>query len=82
MLEKIREKVRVATIFEPGSRIRPVWFDWNRRKHTITRVVYTWRERQGEVTLLRFAVTDDTALFELTYNTADQNWTLDAVEAQ
>lgn len=80
-MERIGEKVRVAVIFAPGSRVRPVWFEWNREKHTIKETTYCWRDKIGNATLLRFAVTDGSSLFELSYNTGDQNWTLVGVEA-
>ncbi len=81
-MQKIREHIRVAVIFGPGNSIRPVWFDWGRRKYTVREVTYTWRERQGETTLLHFAVTDGADLFELSYNPATQGWTLAAVDAR
>lgn len=80
-MERVAEKVKVAAIFAPGGRVRPVWFEWNRVKHAITQTTYFWRDRVGEVTVLRFAVTDGASLFELSYNTRDQSWTLDGVEA-
>ena len=78
-MEQIREEIRVAVIFGPGNRVAPVWFDWRRRKHTVKEVTYTWQERQGEKTILRFAVSDGADLYELAYDTASQLWTLTAV---
>jgi hypothetical protein len=75
------KNIRVAAVFGPGNRIRPVWFDWNRKKHAVTEVTYTWKSRVGDVTLLHFAVTDGTALYELAYDTASQLWALAAVDA-
>jgi hypothetical protein len=80
-MQKIREDIRVAVIFGPGSSIRPVWFDWCRRKYTVEEVTYSWQERQGEATLVHFAVSDGVSLFELTYNAASRIWSLAAVEA-
>lgn len=80
-MERIGEKVRVAAIFAPGSRIRPVWFEWNREKHTVMETTYFWQDKIGSATLLRFSVTDGSSLFELSYNTNDQNWILVGVEA-
>lgn len=80
-MERIAEKVKVAAIFAPGGRVRPVWFEWQREKHAITETTYCWLDRVGNATLLRFAVSDGASLFELSYNTNDQNWTLVGVEA-
>jgi hypothetical protein len=82
MIRRIGENIRVAAVFGPGNRLRPVWFDWNRMKHTVTEVSYTWKNKVGDVTLLHFAVCDGTALYELTYNTTSQMWTLTAVDAE
>lgn len=72
--------IRVATVFEPGGKIRPVWFELNRQRHQIRQTTYTWRDRVGETTFLHFAVSDEANLFELTYNTADHTWILNGVE--
>lgn len=82
MTHGIDEEIRVAAVFGPGSRLRPVWFDWKRKKHTVTEVTYTWKDRAGDVTLLHFAVTDGMALYELTYDTARQTWALAALNTE
>ena len=81
-MQKLREDIRVAVIFGPGSSIRPVWFDWCRRKHTVREVTYSWQERHGEATILHFAVSAGADLFELAYDTAGRTWALAAVEAE
>ncbi|HEY5976008.1 MAG TPA: hypothetical protein VIU41_14845 [Geobacteraceae bacterium] len=73
--------IRVATVFEPGGKIRPVWFDWQRRKHTIIETTYTWEGRKGTNRLLHFSVRDDGGIFELTYDTVEQTWCLEGLEA-
>jgi len=80
-MEWVREPVRVAAVFAPGQQIKPVWFDWQRRKHTVIETTYCWKGSSGEDTLLYFSVSDGEALFELIYNTVDQGWTLNGVEA-
>lgn len=80
-MERIRASIRVAAVFEPGGRIRPVWFDWRRRKHTIIETTYYWEGKAGEDTLLYFSVSDGTGLYELVYNTVQRSWTLNGAEA-
>ena len=63
MLQRIREHIRVAVIYGPGNKLRPVWFDWNRRKHDIKEVTYHWRHRAGDDLILHCSVTDETALY-------------------
>jgi hypothetical protein len=80
-MQKIREDIRVAVIFGPGSSIRPVWFDWRKRKHAVREITYSWQERQGEVTVIHFAVSDGAGLYELAYDIAGRTWSLAALEA-
>lgn len=75
-MERVRESIRVAVVFGPGRVVRPVWFEWKRRKHTISQTTYTWTDKVGEATRLHFSVSDGEALFELIYNTQDQCWSL------
>jgi hypothetical protein len=75
---KVQEPIRVAVIFGPGDRVRPVWFDWGCRKYEVQEVTYTWRERVGEACLFHFAVSDGASLFELVYDAAGQRWSLAA----
>ena len=75
------EPVRVAAIFEPGKRIRLVWFERNRRQYKVVQTTYSWRDRVGDVPLYHFTVTDGEALFELIYNPLQGSWTLVAQKA-
>lgn len=81
MLQKIREYVRVAAIFGPGPKIRPVWFDWQRQKHDVREVTYHWRHWAGSDLILHYSVTDGTALYELVYNVTQQIWVLESIDA-
>jgi hypothetical protein len=81
MLQKIREYIRVAAIFGPGPKIRPIWFDWKRQKHTVQEVTYHWRNMTGNDLILHYSVTDGNALYELVYNTTKQIWVLESIDA-
>lgn len=72
--------IRIAVVFEPGKKARPVWFELNRRQHKITETTYHWKEQVGAATLLHYAVTDGDALYELIYNSQDQSWLLNGIE--
>ncbi|HEY6871129.1 MAG TPA: hypothetical protein VI298_00245 [Geobacteraceae bacterium] len=80
-MHSTRENIRVAVIFGPGNSIRPVWFDWRRRKYEVREVTYSWQEREGAATILHFAVSDGVNLFELAYDAVGQAWALAAVDA-
>lgn len=72
----------MAVIFGPGGTIKPVWFEWQRRKHTIIDTTYRFEGRRGESRLLHFTVQGEGGLFELTYNTGDQTWQLRGIEVE
>lgn len=68
--------VRIAVVFEPDKKAKPIWFELNRRKHVVKETTYYWRDKVGDTPLLHFAVTTDEALYELVFNLTDQSWTL------
>ena len=73
--------IRVAVVFGPGTKIKPVWFDLNRRQHTIRQITNCWQDKKGETAFMHFLVTDESALYELVYNMGDASWRLEQVEA-
>ena len=73
--------LRVGVVHGPGTRIRPVWFDLNRRKHSIQQITNVWTERCGDSQLIHFHVTDEGALYELVYNLSATHWKLERIEA-
>ena len=75
-----QQEIRVAVVFGPGMKLKPVWFDLNRRQHVIREITASWLERRGETPLLHFHVTDGGALYELVYNMKDAIWKLTMVE--
>ena len=79
MMTQIDESVKVGVVFDEGKKIIPKWFIWNGRKHDIARVTFTWKLQEGRNVLHHFAVTDETNLYELCYNTAELSWRLMAV---
>ena len=81
-MQRIAEAVRVAAIFAPGDGVKPVWFEWRRQKHAITRMSYFWKDQLGDAVRLHFAVSDGSNVFELMFDTLDQSWTLVGVEEQ
>jgi hypothetical protein len=72
--------MRVAVVFGPGCTIKPVWFDWQNRKHSILETTYIWTDLKGSAKRLHFSVRDEGGLYELTYNTAEQTWELCRIE--
>ena len=62
-MERIKEQIRIATIFTPGRLIKPVWFDWHNRKHAVLETTYTWSDLKGSSRRLHFAVRDAGGLY-------------------
>ncbi len=82
MPTRIQENIRVAVIHGPGRSLRPVWFDWKSRKHTVTAISYHWQQKSGEKLLLHYAVSTGSALYELVYSVTEQLWMLESVDAE
>ncbi len=80
MLQRVHENIRVAVIHGPGSKLRPVWFDWKERKHEVKEVTYHWRQWRGTELFLHYSVHDGAALYELAYNATQQLWVLENVD--
>lgn len=80
-MREVVENIRVGVVHGPGARIRPVWFDLNRRKHKILQITNVWRDRCGETQLIHFHVADEGALYELVYNLTTTIWDLERIEA-
>jgi hypothetical protein len=69
--------VRIAVVFRPGEKAKPVWFELNRKQHKIARTTYYWKGRLGDAPLLHWAVvTEEDALYEMVFNALDQTWEL------
>jgi hypothetical protein len=81
MAAKLVDDIRVGVIHGPGRRMTPVWFDLQRRKHTIVEITNSWRDRRGETVLIHFHVTDEGALYELVYDLGETRWTLEHIES-
>ena len=73
--------IRVAVIFGPDGRIRPVWFELKLRRHDVQTITNSWQDRRGATILWHFHVTDDGALFELIFNPGNATWQLIRIEA-
>lgn len=68
--------IRIAVVFEPDKKAKPIWFELNHQKYVVKETTYYWKDKVGETPLLHYAVTTDEALYELVFNVTDQNWTL------
>lgn len=73
---KMPDKIRVAVIFLPGGKIKPVWFDRQGIKYEIKEICSVWSSREGAAKIIHFSVNDGCDTYELKYNSSDYNWSL------
>jgi hypothetical protein len=79
MDDVIDEPILVGAVFSNG--IKPVWFMWNNKKHTVKEVTYRWKDRIGEAVVHHFSVVSDTGtIYEITFNSKTLDWRLRNVE--
>ena len=76
----IGERVKVMAVFDKSG-VKPVKFRWKERVYHVAEVTYSWQSRSGADSILHFSVTAGFDLFELTYNQATMDWSLENVEA-
>ena len=81
MVNKIKEQIVVAVVFNRTPLIKPVWFLWRGRRYSIDKITYRWIDKEGCETLYHFAVSDGANIYELCYNSMRLTWQLIAVEA-
>jgi hypothetical protein len=74
-------ELRVAVVFGPHGKVRPVWFDLGRKRHDVRSITNSWHDRCGEIRLLHFHVTAAGALYELVFNQNEASWQLLHIEA-
>ena len=81
MLEKIREKVEVITLFrltpKPETRIYKI--RWRGREYHIVKHAYHYKVWEGRTRVHKFAVSTGGMDFRLTYDTENLFWILEEV---
>lgn len=77
----VGRQVKVLAAFDPAYKIKPVKFRWSGRLIRVAEITYTWRSKEGRKDIYHFALTDGSALYELTYDTETLLWRLENLEA-
>ena len=77
-------EIRVATVFDVGGTIRPIWFEQidypAEGRIFVTKVNMTWSYYDGSVKNISFAVTAGDHNYTLIFNTEELIWSLSLVE--
>jgi len=76
MTIKASRGIRVAVIYDPERKPRPIWFDLDGEKATVTEVCYFWTSHVGKALINHYSVNTDRGLYELQLNVLEQKWLL------
>ncbi len=71
----IKEAVKVIAVFDGD--VTPVKFKWKGRVYPVKEITYTWKSKDGDASIVHFAVSDGGTLYELTYNQSTMKWSLE-----
>ena len=71
------EKVKVAVVFEPDRKIRPVWFEvLGRERVQVGEICGIWYHTQGSARIINFDLWDGRERCQLVYNTQELTWSI------
>jgi len=77
-------EIRVATVFDTGGTIRPIWFEQIEApaegRIFVTKVNMIWSYLVGSAKNIAFAVTASDHNYTLIFDTEDLTWSLSLVE--
>gem|GEM_PF-2496023 len=76
-------EIRVATVFDAGGTIRPIWFEQIEHpaegRIFVTKVNMTWSHHVGSAKIICFAVTAGDHNYTLIFDTEELTWSLSLV---
>ncbi len=80
MYETINEKIDVIAVFGSGFRdAKPFRIKWQGKDHTITKIGYQHRVKEGRKMIHVFSATDGSTFFELRFDTDELQWLIGRV---
>ncbi len=78
MITEVGEPVRVGAVFSGGA-VSIRWIVWKGRKIPIEKVTFAWKTTDGEKEVRKFAITNGTEVFEVSFYPAECRWYLDRI---
>lgn len=86
METQIKEKIRVACLFENGQ-IKPMIFMWRKRVYRVLRLIFTYSKGSSSAytknisreKILYFSVECDGGIFELSFNREKFSWEINKI---
>ena len=79
MIHSVNERVKVLALFDEEG-LKPLRFQWRGITYPVKQITFRWIERKGGGPAYRFAVSDGSNAFQLTYNSEILNWKVEAVD--
>lgn len=78
METQIKEKIKVACLFEKGQ-IKPLAFCWRKRTLKILRIAFSYSKVIGRERIFYFSVETETGLFEISFNREKFSWEIEKI---
>ena len=78
MYETIKERIKVAAVFERGK-VKPLLFSWKGKKQTIKSINLIHSADIGSSKCLFFSVSTDSGEYKIKYDTKDLIWSLEQI---
>ena len=79
MIHSVDERVKVLALFDEEG-LKPLRFQWRGMTYPVKQITFRWKEHKGGGPAYRFAVSDGSSAFQLTYNSEFLNWKVAAVD--
>lgn len=78
MVMEVAEKIEVGAIFRRGH-VKPVWFIWKSRRHSVKDVTYEWHEKRGENFFHFFQLVAEEGIYKVSLDSRSLAWNLEKV---
>jgi len=79
MISSVNERVSVLALFDEQG-VKPLRFQWRGMTYPVKQITFRWKEHKGRMPTYRFAVSDGSNAFQLTYSSEYLNWSVEAVD--
>ncbi len=74
----LNEKIQVLAWFK-GTKLIPRIFIWKNKSYKIKKITYNWQERQGKEIIIKFSVSTQANLYQISFNNTTLGWRLEKV---
>jgi len=81
VITEVHEPIRVGAIFSHGTVIIR-WLFWKGRRIPIEKVTFSWKEADGSRQVRKFALSNGTEVFEVSFYPADCRWYLEKIHGE